>query len=302
MRQPVSIVLPTVEWTDACEEVAAQLGPDDELLVVHDEPTDPVASRKGDSPAGVRVITAGSPEGCSGKANAVVTGLRAARNDLFVLTDDDFHHPPDWLDGMVADYADHGPSSELPVFVGSDPLAVVLEPAFQLLGTVGVLAEQYPWGGAVVFSRDDLDESAYLTELSQAVSDDALLGEHIDVTAVSRTRRIPAGGDLRASIEHVVRYSQIFHYHLPVVSTVSFLLSGLLVAGSVAFPLLAGVITLCMCGLYAKLGIRRGSALFAVPALALTLPIRVYAFTRDTIVWGGRRYAYDGKFDVEVVE
>ena len=40
----VSVLLPTVEWGPACEQVAAQLDSGDELLVVCDTDSDPVAA------------------------------------------------------------------------------------------------------------------------------------------------------------------------------------------------------------------------------------------------------------------
>ena len=88
---PVSVLLPTVRWTDACDEVAGQLrGPEafgggagetDELLVICDSPDDPVADRRGGLPARTRIVIAGEPEGCSGKANAVAAGMEAAANE-----------------------------------------------------------------------------------------------------------------------------------------------------------------------------------------------------------------------------
>jgi len=44
-RIPTSVLLPTVSWTHACDDVAAQLGPEDELLIIHDTEDDPVADR-----------------------------------------------------------------------------------------------------------------------------------------------------------------------------------------------------------------------------------------------------------------
>lgn len=302
MRQAVSVILPTVEWTDACAEVARQLGPDDELLVVHDTPSDPVTARAGGLPEDVRLIAAGEPDGCSGKANAILTGMRQARNDLFLWTDDDFHHPDDWLETMVADYAQHGPTTELPVFVGDGPLSLLLEPMFQTAGTLGVYAETYAWGGAVVFHRSDIDERRFYDELSQAVSDDVLLGEHIDLTAVTRTREVPAGKDFDSTVERVIRYTQIAYHHLPTRTLGTFLLSSLLTAVCILFPVVTVLLTLGMCGVYAALGIRRPSALFVVPAIGASVPIQAYALVRGTIEWGGRRYAYRDKLDVEVLE
>ncbi|ELZ34805.1 glycosyl transferase, partial [Halorubrum tebenquichense DSM 14210] len=77
---PISVLLPTVSWTDACDEVAEQIrGPEafggdaagddvpdpdgaadaaDELLVVCDSPDDPVADRRGDLPPRARIVIA----------------------------------------------------------------------------------------------------------------------------------------------------------------------------------------------------------------------------------------------------
>ncbi len=75
-RPPVSVLLPTTRWTDACTELAAQLGNRDELLLIHDVESDPVTGHQ-NTPEGVRLIAAGEPEPCSGKANAIA-GIRIA--------------------------------------------------------------------------------------------------------------------------------------------------------------------------------------------------------------------------------
>jgi hypothetical protein len=157
-RPPTSVLLPTTRWTDACAELAAQLGDSDELLVIHDREDDPVTGRE-DHHEGVRLVAAGEPEGCSGKANAIAAGMEAARHDRFVWTDDDFNHPPDWLATFSADYADHGPVSEVPYFVGRDPLSVVLEPLYASGASLGIHLRNQIWGGAVVFDRSDIDDT-----------------------------------------------------------------------------------------------------------------------------------------------
>ena len=95
-RPPMSVLLPTTSWTDACTEVADQLGDHDELLLIHDGEDDPITERQ-HTPEGVRLIATGEPEYCSGKANVIAAGMAAARHDRFIWTDDDFHYPPDWL-------------------------------------------------------------------------------------------------------------------------------------------------------------------------------------------------------------
>ena len=296
---PTSVLLPTVSWTGACDEVAAQLGPEDELLIIHDDGEDPVSGRER-LPENVRLICAGDPVGCSGKANAIAAGMEAANHNRLVWTDDDFHHPPDWLNQLHQDYAEYGPTTELPAFVGQDPLAVLLEPVYFLGGTLGTYIGDHAWGGAVIFDRSNLDEAAFLSELRQTISDDGLLGEHTDVTSVQRVRRIQMGGSLRQTLERHIRFNQIFATHDPTVAKVSFVVLVAALIGCALFPLLAVVLTLLTAGTSASFGVRRVSLLLTVPALAAAVPLGLYAFARDTFVWGGRRYRWHAKFDVDV--
>lgn len=319
---PTSVLLPTVRWTAACSEVAAQLGESDELLVICDTDDDPVAERREESagvaaerrdgetgaegegdglPDGVRVVLAGEPEGCSGKANAIAAGMAAATHDRIVWTDDDFARPPDWLATLHADYDRQGPTTELPAFVGRDPLGVLLEPAYVVGGTIPVFLAGIPWGGAVVFERDDLDEAAFLADLRRTVSDDGTLGDHLDVTPVRRTRVVPAGGSIRASLERYVRFVWIVRHHAPRAVAVDVALAVGLAALCLLVPLptLAGV-TLVSAATYAWAGLRRPSFLLAGPAVLATPPLLAYAFARRTFVWGGRRYRWAEKHDVRV--
>lgn len=298
-RPPTSVLLPTVAWTDACDDVVAQLRSQDELLIIHDSDTDPVATR-GDIPASVRLIAAGSPTACSGKANAIAAGMEAASHDHIVWTDDDFTHPPDWLDTLHRDYERDGPTTELPIFVGRDPLAVLLEPIYALGGTLGTYLGDHAWGGAVIFHRDDLDVDAFLSDLRRTISDDGLLGEHLSITPVRRGRRVPIGGTVRQTIERHVRFNQIFTTHDPVAATIAAGLLLIVLTGCVTDPVLGVVVTALVAGVYALFGIRRLSVLLTVPALFVSLPLAACSFWRDSFVWAGRRYTWHSKFDVEV--
>jgi glycosyltransferase involved in cell wall biosynthesis len=301
-RPPVSILLPTTSWTDACAELAAQLGDSDELLIIHDGEDDPVTGQE-DRPEGVRLIAAGEPEGCSGKANAIVAGMEAARYDRLVWTDDDFYHPPDWLATFSADYADHGPVGEVPYFVGQDPLSVVLEPLYASGASLGIHLRNQIWGGAVMFDRDDIDEAAFLDDLRQTVSDDGLLMEDLQVTTVGRTRLVPIGGTIRETIERHVRWMQISRWHFPGAAAGLYLVSLFVLAGAVLTPLYtAAVLTVVHLTVNEVLGVRRWTAVLACPALFVIVLLLPYTLARRTFVWGGRRYRWRGKFDVTVVE
>ena len=300
---PTSVLLPTLTWTDACEEVAAQLGPDDELLVVCDTETDPVAERRADFGDQTRLVVAGEPTHCSGKANAISAGMRAATHDRIVWSDDDFHHPADWLERLHADYDEHGPVSELPFFVGRDALSTLLEPIYALGVTLGVYASGRAWGGAVIFERDDLDVPTFLDELQRTVSDDGLLTEHLDVTPLKRIRRVAIGGTVRESLERHVRFTQLVHWHVSCDTLLAGLVLGVLAGVCLLFPLPSFVATsLLFAGIYAFFGVRRWTCLLAYPAIVAHVPLMAYGLRRQTFVWAGRRYRWRSKFDVQIVE
>ena len=302
---PTSVLLPTVRWTDACDEVAGQLGPDDELLVICDTEADPVADRDGRAgalPAGVRIVLAEEPTGCSGKSNAIAAGMEAAANDRIVWTDDDFDHPPEWLDRLHADYERQGPTTERPAFVGLDPLGVLLEPAYLIGGTLPVAVGGIVWGGAVIFERDDVDEPAFLADLRRSLSDDGTLSEHLDVTAADRTRVVPAGGSIGESLERFVRFVWITRYYAPRATAFNVVLAVVTAAACLVAPLpVVGLLTIVSAATYGWVGVRRPTFLLAGPAVLATPPLLAYALGRRTFVWGGRRYRWNAKYDVDVL-
>jgi len=307
---PVSVLLPTMHPTDVIADVARQLQFGDELLVICDAEDDPVARAwptvETEVDGELRLVVAGEPHGCSGKANAIAAGMAAARHDRLVWTDDDFHHPPEWLDELRSDYERRGPVTEPPVFEGRDPLSIALEPLYAIVGTASTVDVGVAWGGAVCFDRSDLpDEAAFEADLQRTISDDGLLTDVLpNVTGTKRPRTVPVGGSIRASLERHVRFSQIVRYHDPVV-TVG-LLAGLLAftVGSLLFPLLGAALSTSLVGItYARFGVRRWTVLLAFPVFLAMLPLAVYGLlVRSTFVWGGRRYCWHSKFDVEIVD
>lgn len=160
-------------------------------------PDDPVIKRSGDLHNRARIRVAGEPESCSGKANAIITGMEAATHDIKVWTDDDFHHPPDWLDQLKTDYEKQGPTTEIPLFVGRDPLSYLLEVLYAQV-SLFIATPAGNWGDALVFDRtEDIDEEALLADLRQIISDDATVNEHVRFTTVQRTRRTFVWGGRR---------------------------------------------------------------------------------------------------------
>ena len=301
-RVPISVLLPTMGWTEACQEVADQLGPEDELLILCDSENDPVASRS-DLPDGVEIVVAGEPVGCSGKANAIDAGMERARNERIVWTDDDFHHPSDWLDTLRADYDEHGPVSEVPYFVGRDPLATLLEPAYSMSGTFMTWLGDVAWGGAVVFERSDLDVEAFREDLRRTVSDDGTLGEHLDVTTLRRSRRVGMGGSFRETLERHVRFIKLVEFHAPGLTVVNAVTAFGVAAACLLAPLLSLFgLTAVVGAIQVAFGQRRWTAILAYPAMLLMPVLLVYAHVRQTFVWGGRRYRWREMFDVDIVE
>lgn len=304
-RPATTVVLPTTRWTEACAAVAEQLRPGDELLAVCDDRSDPLAEREaeGDLPAGVSVVRAGAPEGCSGKANALVAGMRAGEHARVVWTDGDFDRPPDWLDTLHDAYDRQGPVTELPFFVGRDPLSVLLEPAYAVGGTLGTYAGRLAWGGSVLFERDDVDVEALLRDLGRTVGDGSVLADHVDVTPLRRVRTVPAGGSVRGSLERHVRFTKTLRQYDPAAFLGLWVAATAATAACVAFPVGAAVlVTAFQTGLYAAFGVRRWTALLAYPATLAQIPLLAHSTARRTFVWAGRRYRWRDAFEVTVLD
>ncbi|WP_137285505.1 glycosyltransferase [Halorussus salinisoli] len=300
---PTTIIIPTTSWTTACSDVANQIGPKDELLVVCDDQSNDVAAQQDDRTDGVRIVFAGEPKRCSGKANAIAAGMRAATHDRIVWTDDDFEHPTDWLANLHDNYEENGPVTELPFFVGRDPLSILLEPMYAIGGTLGVYVDDIVWGGAVMFERSDLNEAAFLRELQQTVSDDGILTEYLDVTPLRRTRRVPVGGSIRETLERHVRFTKIVRFHDPKGFVSMIIVSILSLIAAVMFPLpMAVFLTMLQLGVYRAFGVHRWTFLLAYPTTLVQVPLLLYGLARRSFVWNDRRYRWRSKFDVMAID
>lgn len=301
MSPPTSVLLPTVEWTPACEAVAEGLGPEDELLVLCDRPTDPVASH---APPGVEVCVAGEPEGCAGKANALAHGIERARHDRLVWTDADFDRGPDWLDRLVEAGERHGPATAIPFFHGGG-LWAVLEPWYVLVLTLPFylgLADDWVWGGGVTFTRSEVDVDALATDLRRVISDDGLLGRRLDAAHAVRSMVTPVAvpGDPRSVWHRHVRFARIAHLYYGATGGGVAVVAAVLGLAALA-PLVAVGLVTAVAGLaYALVGIRRPTFLLA-PLGIVVLPLLLPTVLRTEFAWAGRRYRVDGPFDVTVL-
>lgn len=306
-REPVSILLPTTRWNTACDQLAAQLAPDDELLVICDTEQDPVARH--DAPDGVRILVAGEPEDCSGKANALAHGMSQARHSRFVWTDDDFDRGPDWLDRLVVAGETHGPATAIPFFTGSgwwrlfEPwygalFAFLLYHQFRGVGDIA-------WGGGVTFTRSELivPVPEFVDELRGVLSDDYLLTNRLPEVYPVRTMvmDVEVPGGIRAVYHRLVRFSRIVGVNSDWSPWLK--LSAILVAGSILSPL--GTILSLTIGfgvIYAWLDLEGMNFLLSCAGVLLLPAVTATAVVRDTFEWGGRWYRFSNSGEVEVID
>jgi len=305
-RDAASVLLPTVEWTAACDQMAAQLRDGDELFVICDTEDDPVASR--DPPDGVEILTAGEPEGCSGKANAMAHGMERATNDRIVWTDADFERDGDWLDRLVAAGEAHGPATAVPFWYGNGVWSL-LEPWTMVFSTLLIYfgvgsTGSMGWGGGLTFTRDELDVTVeeLVEELRQVLSDDGLLSQHIDDfhAVKSMVTPVPVPGDLRSTYARLVRFNRLTHVHEGMTGDLVVALG--MTAAAAAFPLVvAPAVTLATGAAYALLGLRRPTFLLSFPGLFFVPLTILGGMVVPEFEWAGRRYRLNGAYDVDVV-
>ena len=300
-RPATSILLPTREEVDVIEELRDQLGEEDELLVICDSEDDPVTDSSFDS-GKIELVIAGEPEGCSGKANAIYEGMKASENNRVVWTDDDFEHPDDWLQEMEEDCNRYGAVSELPFFTGKNFLTVVTEPIYAFTMLMAYLNNQ-AWGGSIIFDRDSFDEEKFLEELRQTVGDDVLLSEHLESKTLMRTRHVKIDETPREGLERIVRFVKHVRYHEPVQTGLLTLTSFFLAGAAMTYPITSFIAsTVFFLGVYTAMGRKRPTFLFGYLSL-LILPIfLLYGLLRKTFVWQGRRYRYNSKLEVDILE
>ena len=305
-RDPVSVLLPTVEWTPACDELAGQLRAGDELLVICDSESDPVAGR--DPPENVEILTAGEPEGCSGKANAMAHGMERAANDRFVWTDADYERGDEWLDRLAARGREHGPTSVLPYFIGSG-WWLLFEPILVLLlglqhGLFRSSDDAFAWGGGVTFTREELAEGvpALVRDLRRCLSDDIVLDDHLGACRIEKSMPVTVrvDGSASAVYHRLVRWMRADHVHggllRPFVGSL-----GIAAAAALSPFGVAAAVTLAALAAYYSLGLVRPTFLLAYPAL-FVLPLLLLAgILVETCEWGGRRYRIRDAYDIEVL-
>lgn len=303
MTTRVSVLLPTRTWGRACDDLAAQLGANDELLLVCDTPADPVYER--DRSPGVSVVAAGEPIACVGKANALAAGLEAASGEILVCTDDDIDHGGDWLATVVAAVERHGAVSTIPIWRSAHPFGAVLEPTALLLGTFALLAGGQAWGGTIGFRREQVDIEALTADLRRTVGDDFVLGEHLGRVKIVRSlaAEVRTPGTFDDVTQRSVRFTRQFLLFTPRVYAAFVLTSALgtlalLLAPLTTIPVFAAVAGLC----YVVYDYRRWTFVLAAFGPPVVLAYCLYGLIQPEFEWGGRRYRWTGKYRVELLD
>lgn len=305
-REPASILLPTMKWNTACAQLAAQLAPDDELLIICDTDQDPVAQH--DPPDGVRILTAGEPEGCSGKANALAHGMAQARHSRFVWTDDDFERDSDWLDQLVAAGEKHGPATAIPFFTGNrwwrlfEPWHGAFFTVLMYLQLGG--AANIAWGGGVTFTRSELtgSVSGFITELRAVLSDDYLLTKRLpEVYAVqTMVMDVEVPGGISPVYHRLLRFSRIVGVNSGWSPWLK--LSGILLAGGILFPLGTVLsLTIGFAVIYVWLGLGRMNFLLSCAGILLLPVMTAIAMVVNDFEWAGRRYRFPNSGEIKVL-
>jgi hypothetical protein len=276
---------------------------------VVDDATDPAAATV-EAREAAELVVAGSPEGCSGKANAVAAGLKRASDDVIVLTDDDVPREEHWLDRIKRGVSEHDAVTGMPLFTHTGGrgriLGWVMEPAQGILSIALLLGDGF-WGGAAGFRRADIDDmDALRADLRRTVTDDLLIGEHITTDRkadVGLAATIPVhSSTIGAYLDRVVRNSLTFRYADEASLWVIFGL-GLLQAALLLLGTLPAVVLMWIGGLlvYDAFDARRWTVVFTPVSLVILAGFAAWGATREEFEWGGRRYRWRDKFDVEVV-
>lgn len=283
-----------------------QVEPDDELLIITDTADDPAASAVADRDRAV-LVTAGEPEGCSGKCNAIAAGLERATHDTIILTDDDVPRDAQWLTRLKKGVHQHGAVFGAPLFVHTDGTGRLLgcpyEPA-QAFGSLLLLLSEGVWGGGAGFHRRHIDDmDATIRDLRRTAADDLLIGTHLTIEPagdIDLATTISASPSLDGVFDRVVRHILTFRYFQEGSQWVNLLMGVVQLVALVVAPLLTvGVSILSAVVIYRQFDLVRWTVVFAPISLILNAVLTVYALGRPEFEWGGRRYRWTGTFDVE---
>ncbi len=310
------ILLPTHAWTPACDDVVDQLTDADELVLL----VDAAADVAGDVPDrdDVTVLAVGDPTGCSGKANAIAAGLEYAtasddppvEDDLILFTDADYRRDDDWLETLRAGVRQHGAATGVPVFRSRGLAGAVVEPLTTplTLSTFGFGTAM--WGGAMGVDRDVIDVDSLCTDLRRTVSDDVMVAEHAAVAPASLrsiTAHVPVEGTVSSLLDRTIRFARTLRFTTTARVWPVFVIAAALTGGLAIAPLLSvAVLYLCVATSYYAAGfydhgVPRWTVALAPLSVYVATVLTAYGLLTPVFSWGGRRYRWRSKFDVEVL-
>jgi hypothetical protein len=310
------ILLPTHAWTPACDDVISQLTATDELVLLVDAAED-IA---GDVPDrdDVTVLVVGDPSGCSGKANAIASGLAyvaasddpPAEDDLILFTDADYRRDDDWLETLRAGVRKHGAATGVPVFRSHGLAGAVVEPLTTplTLSTFGFGTAM--WGGAMGVSHELIDVDATCADLRRTVSDDVMVAEHAEVDPASLrslTEHVPVEGTASSLLDRTIRFARTLRFTTTARVWPVFVIAAVVTGGLALAPLLSvAVLYLCVTASYYAAGfhdrgIPRWTAILAPLSVYVVTVLTTYGLLTSVFSWGGRRYRWHSKFDVDVL-
>lgn len=309
-----SFILPTRDGDGVARTVAADAAPEDELLVVCDAPSDPVADavegiRESAGGTAVELVVAGEPEGCSAKCNALAAGIERADGELLVWTDDDFDHGG-WVDGVERAVDDHvtadSPAvSTIPVFLADGWFGRLAEGPSAVGAAIGLALETTVWGGTVAFRRDAVDVEALAADLRRTVTDDALLTRRLpDYTCDPRlVPHVHTEGTLQDALSRNARWVRTARFLDPGGLAFGAAINLAVTVGAILAPLLVvPLVTLLAASQYVRFGVRRASFLWTVPGYVVGLALLVHGLLQTEFDWGSRRYRWRSLYDVDVLD
>jgi 4,4'-diaponeurosporenoate glycosyltransferase len=186
-RPPCSIVIPARDEAGTLPKLlaslAAERGPDDEVIVVDDASTDGTAAVALEG--GARVIVAPPlPAGWTGKNSACWTGAHAAAHDVLVFLDADTEVLPDGLDRLLGDQRRHGGMLSVQPFHAVRRAYEQLSAFFNVVAMMGIdaftpLGEHRRPSGAfgpvLITHRADYDRVGGHASVADQILDDVAL-------------------------------------------------------------------------------------------------------------------------------
>lgn len=311
------ILLPTHAWTPACADVLEQLTDADELLILVDHERD-VATDVPDRDD-LTVLAVGEPSGCSGKANAIAAGLEYVvtegfddhPNDLILFTDADYRRDDDWLETLREGVSRHGAATGVPVFRSAGIAGATVEPLTTPLTVSTFGFGDAMWGGAMGVRRSAIDIDSTCADLRRTVSDDVIIAERVDTDPASLrslTEQVPVRGTLSSLLDRTVRFARTLRFTSTGRVWPVFVIAAAFTAGLALGPLLAvAALYLCVVASYYAAGLHdrglpRWSAALAPLSVYVVTVLTAYGLLTQTFSWGGRRYRWRSKFDVDVCE